>query len=157
MRKFLSLVVSLAVAYGAAAIGSYFTIAEITGWYAGLAKALLNPPTWVFGPAWTILYTLMAIAAWRVYEKGHRTKKTREALGLYALQLSVNVLWSLIFFGFHSLFGGVAGILTLLVLIVLTAERFYKIDRIAGWLFAPYIAWVSFATYLNVMATLLNQ
>ena len=157
MKKFGTLLVSLAVAYGAAAIGSYFTIAEITGWYVGLAKALLNPPTWVFGPAWTILYTLMAIAAWRIFEKGRRTKKTREARGLYALQLLVNVLWSLIFFGFHSLFGGVVGILALLLLIVLTAERFYKIDRVAGWLFAPYIAWVSFATYLNVMAALLNQ
>ena len=155
MKKFATLLVSLGLAFGMAGIGSYFTMAEITGWYVGLAKSPLNPPNWVFGPVWTILYALMAVAAWRIYEKS-RAKKCREALDLYVLQLVVNTLWSLVFFGLHAPAYAFAILVVLWVLILLTAASFSKIDKTAGWLLAPYIAWVSFAGYLNLMVALLN-
>ncbi len=157
MNKFTSLLVSLGFTYGMAAVGSYFTMSEILGWYSTLAKSPLNPPNWVFGPVWTILYALMAVAAWRVYTKGRRTKKIRDALALYALQLLVNTLWSLIFFGLHAPAAAFACLVVLWVLLVLTTVRFYNIDPVSSWLLAPYIAWVSFAGYLNLMVALLNQ
>ena len=156
MRKYFALVVSVAVAYGAAFVGSFYTISEITGWYAGLAKSSLNPPSWVFGPAWTILYTLMSVAAWRVYEKRRSRARVRHALTVYALQLALNVLWSLIFFGLHAPAVGLAVIAALWTVILLTLIRFYHIDRLAALLFVPYLAWVTFAMYLNFSVMILN-
>ena len=157
MKKFPSLLVSLGLAYGMAAVGSYFTMSEIVGWYSTLAKSPLNPPNWVFGPVWTILYTLMAVAAWRVYEKRRASRRARGALGLYVLQLAVNTLWSLIFFGLHAPAAAFVVLVVLWVLIVPTAASFSKIDKTSAWLLAPYIAWVSFAGYLNLMVALLNR
>ena len=152
----LALIASILICELAGVVGSLFTVQAIPTWYAALAKPALNPPSWVFGPAWTILYTLMSVAAWRVYEKRRSRARVRHALTVYALQLALNVLWSLIFFGLHAPAVGLAVIAALWTVILLTLIRFYHIDRLAALLFVPYLAWVTFAMYLNFSVMILN-
>ncbi|MBY0472921.1 tryptophan-rich sensory protein [Patescibacteria group bacterium] len=156
MRRTLSLVVSLLLAYSAAFIGSIFTVGTITTWYATLARPTLSPPNWLFGPVWTILYALMAIAAWRIYEKKKGNKKTMRLLWIYVAHLAVNAFWSISFFGLHSPALALAIIAVLWLLIVYLMVSFYRVDRTAGLLLVPYLAWVSFASYLNLSIVLLN-
>ena len=144
------------LAYSAALVGSLFTVSAITGWYTTLIKAELNPPNWLFGPVWTVLYTFMAIAAWRIYEKRKSNPKADRLLLVYALHLAVNAFWSVAFFGFHSPMLALMVIVLLWLMIVYLTVGFYRIDRAAGLLFLPYLAWVSFATYLNLSIVLLN-
>lgn len=156
MRKIFSLAASLALAYAAAILGTLFTVPAIDSWYATLAKPALNPPDWVFAPVWTILYALMAIAAWRVYKRGERGPRRNLALFLYGVQLILNALWSIVFFGLHDPFSALIVILLLLLHIAGIVYLFYKLDRPAGFLFMPYLAWVAFATYLNISLVALN-
>lgn len=131
--------------------GSIFTIPAISGWYAGLTKSALTPPAWVFGPAWTTLYFLMGIAAYLVW----RTGEVR-ALRVFWVQLAVNVLWSYFFFGMHNPALALFDIALLWVLIIWTMTAFAKISRPAMYVLVPYIAWVSFAAYLNYSVWILN-
>lgn len=124
-------------------------------WYRALAKPSLTPPDWVFPVVWTILYILMALAVWLVWRRGG-FKANKTAILLYCLQLVVNGLWSWTFFRWHQIGLALADISILLILIVLTASRFWKAYRPAGILFVPYILWVAFATYLNYMLLVLN-
>jgi translocator protein len=155
MRNLLALLVSLALAFSAGLIGSYFTGTAIDTWYATLAKPLLSPPNWIFAPVWTALYICMAVAAWRVYVR-RNTPKARTGLVLYGIHLTVNALWSFVFFGLQNPLLAFVVIFILLALILRVAALFYRVDAIAGALFFPYIVWVSFATYLNLMIILLN-
>jgi tryptophan-rich sensory protein len=148
------LVVSLALAYGAGFLGSLATAPAIDTWYATLAKPELSPPNWVFAPVWTTLYAFMAIAAWRVYRVGNAC--SRRALRIYGAQLVLNACWSFAFFGLKNPSLGLFVIIALLALILITAWQFYRVDRIAGYLFIPYILWVTFATYLNFALMRLN-
>lgn len=151
----LSLVGSLILAYSAALIGSLFTVGAISEWYSTLLKPALSPPNWLFAPVWTILYALMAIAAWLIWERRHHTFASK-ALFVYGAQLVFNALWSVVFFGLHNPALGLFVIALLWTSIATTAVQFYKINRLAGYLFIPYIAWVSFAAYLNFSIVLLN-
>ncbi len=144
--------VALCLAVGAA--GGLATATSVATWYPTLAKPAFNPPNWVFGPVWTTLYVLMAIAAWRVWRSG--APGARLALGAWALQLALNLCWSLVFFGLQRIGAALAEILVLFAAIVLTAHLFWRIDRPAGALFAPYIAWVAFAAVLNTALWRLN-
>ncbi|MFA5112799.1 MAG: TspO/MBR family protein [Candidatus Margulisiibacteriota bacterium] len=156
MKKYISLVIALVICFGAAALGSLATAPQIATWYAGINKPFFNPPNWIFGPVWTILYAMMAVAAWLVWEKGQNKKEVRSALLAFLAQLAVNVLWSFLFFVWHSLWGAYLGIIVLWLLILLTIIRFFKLDRTAGWLLVPYILWVSFASFLNLAVAILN-
>lgn len=156
LQKTYSLIISLVVAYSAALIGSLFTTAAITTWYATLTKPELNPPNWIFGPVWTVLYALMAVAAWKVYEKRNRTRQTITLLWIYLAHLAVNAFWSIAFFGLHNPMLALAVIVLLWLMIAYLTVRFYHIDRTAGVLLLPYVAWVSFASYLNLSIVLLN-
>lgn len=149
------LVAALAASFLAALIGSVFTIPSITTWYASLNKPFFTPPDWLFGPAWTILYLLMAIALFLVWRLP-QSKQRDSAIAVYAAQLITNVLWSVGFFGFHNILLGIALILLLLALIVLTTYEFYGLSKPAAYAMVPYILWVSFATCLNVAVFLLN-
>jgi tryptophan-rich sensory protein len=149
------LVVALAASFLAAVVGSVFTIPAITTWYSSLNKPFFTPPDWLFGPAWTVLYILMAIALYLVW-KEPKSKQRDSAIALYAGQLIVNVLWSVGFFGFHNILLGVVLIVLMLVLILLTTYEFYKISKPAAYAMVPYILWVSFATCLNAAVYLLN-
>ena len=150
------LVIAVVVAEFAGIIGSVFTISAIPTWYAMLAKPALNPPSWIFGPVWTMLYILMGIAAFLVWRKGWNSKGVKTALSLFGLQLVLNALWSIIFFGLHNPAWALVDIIAMWIVIVATIAVFARISRSAAWLLAPYIAWVSFALYLNYAIWRLN-
>ena len=118
------------------------------GWYAELAKPAWNPPGWVFGPVWTVLYAMMAVAAWRVWLHGGWAKQ-KAALGLFVVQWALNALWTPLFFGLQQPGWALAEILVLLAAILATLRAFWRVDRSAGLLLLPYAAWVAFATVLN--------
>ena len=132
--------------------GSLFTPGE---WYAALEKPAWNPPDWVFAPIWTTLYLLMAIAGWRVWRTA-RFQAGQKALGVFAVQLGLNVTWSFLFFGLHRIDLALFEIVVLLVVIVANAIMFARIDRLAGALFVPYVLWVAYATQLNASLWFLN-
>ncbi|MDI1314566.1 TspO/MBR family protein [Prosthecobacter sp.] len=121
-------------------------------WYEALQKPTWNPPAWVFGPAWTLLYTLMAVAAWLVWKRVGFGKP----LTLYFMQLVLNAAWTPIFFGAHQLGAALIVIVAMWVAILLTLLSFRRVNATAGWLFVPYLAWVSFATCLNFTLWRLN-
>lgn len=126
-------------------------------WYSTLNKPFFTPPSWLFGPAWTVLYILMAISAYLIWRKGFKKQQVREALKIFGIQLVLNLIWSPVFFGFHQLFLSLVIILILWYLIFKTIIVFAKIDKIASYLLYPYILWVSFATVLNFSVWLLNR
>jgi len=155
-NRILTLATSFSLAYSAAFIGSLFTMPEIGGWYAALIKSPLNPPGFIFGPVWTFLYACMAIAAWRFYIHRHRASRAGATLGLYGTQLVLNALWSAVFFGAHRPDIALAILALLWVTIAILMVKFFRADRLAGLLFIPYLLWVSFAAYLNMMIVTLN-
>lgn len=154
-KKFVILAMCIIVPLAIGFVGSYFTMPSIPGWYQGLAKPFIAPPNWVFGPVWTSLYILMGIASFLVFQKGIN-KKNIYALKIYVLQLLLNLLWSIAFFGFQSLIGGLIIIILLWIIIFINIKAFSKINNTAGYLLWPYIAWVSFASLLNLLILLLN-
>ncbi|HET6432491.1 TspO/MBR family protein [Dyella sp.] len=149
MRQWLSLAGFVLLAALAGFVGSRFMPGD---WYAALAKPSFNPPNSVFAPVWSVLYLLMAVAAWRAWRK----RGVDAAIGLWLAQLVLNGAWSWLFFGRHLLAAALVDILALLVLIVLTAAAFFRRDRAAGCLMVPYIAWVAFASVLNAALWHLN-
>lgn len=154
--RWLALVVALALPQLAGAIGSLFTFPNIESWYQFLTKPELAPPNWVFGPVWTTLFVLMGIASYLVWRNGAHKREVRLALAFYVIQLVLNVLWSVVFFGLQDPQGAVAVIVILWLAIAATGYLFYRVSKLAGFLMLPYLAWVSFASYLNVMLMLLN-
>lgn len=129
------------------------SIGSIPGaWYAALIKPAWNPPSWIFGPAWTLLYTLMAVAAWLVWKRVGFSRP----LAFYFVQLALNAAWTPIFFGAHQLGWALIEILIMWIMILLTLLSFRRVTPSAGWLFLPYLAWVSFATVLNFTLWRLN-
>ncbi len=141
---------------GAGVLGNIATIPNIPVWYAGLVKPSFNPPNWIFGPVWTLLYLMMAYAFFRILQLPSATKHRTGGIGLFALQLALNAGWSWMFFGAHNIRGGFGVIILLLVLIGLTIATFLKIDRLAGLLLVPYFLWVAFASVLNFSIWQLN-
>jgi translocator protein len=137
-------------------IGSIATLPAITGWYAGLNKPAFNPPGWVFGPVWTLLYILMGIALFLVVKNGVDTAPVRQAVLVFAAQLLANLAWSFLFFGMHSIILGLLDILLLFFLIVATMILFRRISPVAAYLLIPSICWVTFASLLNAMIGILN-
>jgi len=156
INSFFKLVFAVVVSELAGIIGSIFTISAIPNWYAGLVKPALNPPAWVFGPVWTTLYALMGIAAFLVWKNGWEKKEVKMALGVFGIQLFLNAIWSIIFFGLHSPAWALVDIVALWLTIVWTIAVFYKISKPAAYLLLPYILWVSFALYLNYSIWILN-
>jgi tryptophan-rich sensory protein len=145
-RHALALVVSLACCYAVAALGAVAS-ASARDFYADLAKPSWSPPGWIFGPVWTLLYTLMAIAAWLIWRKrGFRSEPG--PLTLFALQLAANGLWSWLFFAWRLGAWSTFEIAILWLLIIATTISFARIDRLAGALMTPYLAWVTFAAAL---------
>jgi tryptophan-rich sensory protein len=135
------------------AAGTFFTEPAIPTWYAGLAKPDFNPPNWVFAPVWTTLYVLMGVAAWRVWRL---TGLNSPELILWMSQLTLNFFWSAIFFSLHLILLALVEMALLWLLILITMILFWRRDRIAGLLFVPYLAWVSFAFALNFAIWQLN-
>ncbi len=144
------------IAEGAGIVGSIFTTPEIAGWYTTLVKPELNPPSWVFGPVWTTLFLLMGVAAFLVARAGWDRLDVKKALGVFVLQLVLNSMWSLAFFGLHSPALALGVIIILWIAILTTIIAFSRVSKTASYLLYPYILWVSFAAYLNLAIVLLN-
>lgn len=155
-KDFLKLIIAIVVAELAGVIGSIFTTPAIASWYTSLIKPSLNPPSWVFAPVWTTLFALMGVAAFFVWRKGWGRKEVKIALAIFIVQLTLNTLWSIIFFGLHSPGAAFFEIILLWLAIIVTIIAFAKISKLAAWLLAPYIIWVSFAAYLNYSIWMLN-
>ena len=150
-----ALVGLLALCFAVAGLGGAVTAGSVGTWYQTLAKPPFNPPDWVFGPVWTTLYILMAFAAWRAWERQY-FRRDSPALWLFVGQLALNLAWSYIFFGARAIGPAAAEILLLWVAIALTLRCFWRLDRWAGLLFIPYLAWVSLAIALNLSIWWLN-
>ncbi len=153
--------VSIAIAEAAGLLGSLFTFPAIPTWYAALAKPFFTPPAWVFGPAWTVLYALMGAAAALVWDAKKKSKAEfvitkQDALSVYAIQLGLNVLWSLLFFGMRSPHMALIEITALWAAVAITIFHFRQISHTASLLLVPYILWVSFAAALNFSVWMLN-
>lgn len=155
-NNFLKLIIAVVVSEFAGIIGAVFTASAIPTWYATLAKPAKNPPAWVFGPVWTTLYFLMGVAAFLVWRQGLEKKEVKTAIGIFGLQLALNALWSIVFFGLRSPALALANIVALWLAILWTMAVFHKISRPAAYLLIPYVAWVSFAMYLNYAILKLN-
>jgi translocator protein len=142
--------VALCLAVGA--LGGWITAPAVAEWYPTLNKPSWQPPNWLFGPVWTTLYVLMAISAWLVWKRGN----SGPAMILFFAQLALNCAWSFLFFGARSPWLGLVGIGMLLVALIATVIVFFKRDKLAGTLMLPYLAWVSFASFLNFTIWRLN-
>jgi tryptophan-rich sensory protein len=155
-NRWLVLLGFLAAAFAAAGLGGLATASSVGTWYLTLHKPSWNPPGWLFGPVWSVLYTFMAIAAWRIWNHA-AAPGVATALRWFFVQLALNALWSGLFFGLRNPGLALAEILLLLAALVVVQVRFWGIDRVAGALWAPYLAWVSFATILNATVWWLNR
>lgn len=155
-RTWLALLGFLLITFAAAGIGGAATGSSVSTWYPTLNKPAWNPPSWVFGPVWSLLYLMMAIAAWRIWRQPDAPIR-RSALAWYFAQLALNALWSCLFFGLRNPGFAFAEVLVLWVALVVTLVKFARIDRIAAGLWLPYLAWVSFASVLNGTVWWLNR
>ncbi len=155
LRSGIALALALAASFSAAAIGGLATADGVRTWYPTIAKPAWTPPAWLFGPVWTALYTLMGVAAWRVWRRDG-LREARLPLAVFALQLVLNAAWSLLFFGWHRPGLAFAEILVLWAAILATTVLFSARDRLAAVLFLPYLAWVTFAAALNFALWRLN-
>jgi translocator protein len=151
-RQILALLGWVLLCFAAASFGGLFLPGE---WYASLKKPSWNPPGWIFGPVWTALYTMMAVAAWLVWRQGG-WGKPRKPLLIFLAQLALNAAWTPLFFGLHRPDVAFAEIVLLWLAIAATIAAFRRVSHAAAWLLAPYLAWVSFAAALNFTLWRLN-
>lgn len=165
-----ALAVALGIPFIAAAVGSAATNHSLPSWYRWLRKPAWNPPTWIFGPVWTVLYLLMGVASWLVWRQGQLSAEeettqdqraahaeVRGALTFYSIQLGFNTLWSVIFFGLRRIDLALVEIALLWATILVNLISFYRIRPLAGLLLIPYQLWVTFAVFLNVRIWQLNR
>jgi translocator protein len=151
-RQTTALIGWLALTFGAAATGFFVSV---DGWYASLVNPSWNPPTWVFGPVWTLLYCMMAVAAWLVWRCGGWPAQ-KNPLRLYLLQWALNALWTPLFFGLHHPGLALMEIVALYVAVLATLTAFWRANRLAGALLVPYLLWVTLAPVLNFTILRLN-
>lgn len=154
MDKRIKLTISVILPLLIGFLGSFFTSSSISTWYPTLVKPSFNPPNWLFGPVWTLLYMLMGVSFYLIWSS--KSKKKEQAMVFFGIQLLLNFFWSIIFFGLQSMFFAFVEILILWMLIMITIFAFYKISRKAAYLLIPYLIWVSFAAVLNASLFLLN-
>lgn len=156
MNKFLKLLTSVSGCGLVGILGTPFTISAIPTWYAALNKPFFSPPNWIFGPVWTVLYLLMGVSVFMIWSKGLGKKGVKKALSYFLIQLLLNFIWSILFFGLHSPVLALIDIILLWVTILFTIIHFAKILKPAAYLLIPYIFWVSFAALLNLSIVILN-
>jgi benzodiazapine receptor len=145
----------VAACLGIGALGAVATASSVGTWYRDLNKPAFTPPAWVFGPVWTLLYVMIAVAGWRVW-RVRDTGGRKAALTVYAAQLALNLAWSFVFFRARMIAAAFADIVLLLAAVVVSLGLFWRVDRLAGSLLVPYALWVAFATVLNFALWRLN-
>jgi benzodiazapine receptor len=156
-QRLLELAVISVAVFAAGYIGSMATIPNIPVWYEALNKPFFNPPNWVFGPVWTVLYLLMIASCWRVLDKARGTPRAKTIISIFALQLFFNALWPIVFFGLHETGLAILVVIALDLSVYATIAIFLKVDRLAGLALIPYAAWVSFASAINIAVYWLNR
>ncbi len=139
-----------------AAVGGLATAGGVDGWYLAADKPWFTPPNWLFGPVWTVLYTLLAVAAWLIHRRREDVPAARSALRLWWVQLAVNLAWTPVFFAFEQLWLGLGVIVVLDALVAVLVVRAFRIDRRAGWALVPHLGWILLATALNAGVAALN-
>jgi tryptophan-rich sensory protein len=154
-KSIFNLFICVFVCLSAGILGTIITSPN-TLWFQNLNKPFFQPPNWLFGPVWTVLYILMGISIWLISKQGFKTKLNKQALYLFITQLVLNSLWSLVYFGMQQIFGALVLIILIWFFIFLTIICFKKINKIAALLLLPYLLWVSFATILNASLWYLN-
>lgn len=152
--KLPTLIFSILITQGAGFVGSIFTTPSIPTWYQGLNKPSFTPPNYIFAPVWTMLYLFMGISLYMILVLKEKNKAP--ALRLFFIQLFLNSLWSIVFFGLRDPFSGLIVIVALWIVVLLTIIKFYKLNKNAGLLLIPYLIWISFASLLNYYIYLLN-
>jgi translocator protein len=158
MKNTLKFIIAIAAPLAIGALGSYFTISEIKSWYQTINKPSFNPPSYVFGPVWTILYILIGISFFFIWQNNTATSMLKTtAIALFVTQLVLNFLWSVLFFNQHQIGWALVDIVLLWLSILLMILSFAKINTLSAWLLVPYISWVSFATILNYNIWILNK
>ena len=153
----LKLVIAIAVPVVVGGLPGFATARGVSTWYSTLVKPSINPPAWVFGPVWTVLYIMMGVAAYLVWLRGVDADGVRAALAVFVIQLGLNGLWSILFFGIRQPGLALVEISVLWVAIGATSWLFWRVVPAAGVLLLPYWAWVSFATILNASLWWLNR
>lgn len=148
--------ISIIVPLLAGVVGSFFTMSAVDSWYKEIIKPSFSPPDWIFGPVWTLLYILMGIGLYLVWQSDIGKKKKEIAIIFFAIQLALNSLWSILFFGLRNLESSLIEIFVLWLAILINLILFGKIRKSAGWLLLPYLLWVSFAAVLNFSIWQLN-
>lgn len=156
LKDILKLIGSIVIAQLAGQIGAVATSASVQTWYVTLNKPIFTPPNWLFAPVWITLYTLMGLALFLIWRLRVQTRGVKLALALFGVQLLLNTLWSIAFFGLRSPLAGLVVIIPLWIAIVATIVQFLPLSRPAGLLLLPYLLWVSLATALNAAILLLN-
>jgi translocator protein len=157
LKKIVEIAAAIIVCQCAGIIGSFFTVNSVKTWYVTLNKPSFNPPSWVFGPAWGILYTMMGVALYIIWQKRKTFAVSNIPLTVFFVQLLLNTAWSIIFFGARQIFPAFIEIVILWIMIVVTIFYFVKNDKRAGLLLVPYLCWVSFASVLNYYLWILNR
>ena len=157
MNHLLKLVIAVMLPLAVGATGSFFTTPEIPGWYQLIRKPTWNPPNWLFGPVWTLLYFLMGIALYLVWKSESLKSLKQKAILAFAIQLIFNFFWSIIFFKYHQMGWAFVEIVVLCFCIVINLFYFSKIHMAAAWLLVPYLVWVSFAAVLNYKIWQMNM
>jgi translocator protein len=155
-NPWLVLMLFVAICLAVSGLGAIFTADSVRNWYPSLDKPKWNPPSWIFGPVWTVLYLMMAVAAWLVWRKGELSD-IKIPLGLFAFQLILNAAWSPLFFGLKNPLAGLLDIIPLWLAILATMASFWRISSTAGVLLIPYWLWVGFATALNFTLWKMNR
>jgi len=158
MNRYLKILIFVATCLCVGFVSGYATQSGVKTWFPTLEKPSFNPPNWVFMPVWSILYVFMGFAAGRVWGRiDFDRDNVKKALVFFWIQLALNALWSVLFFYLHNPLLALVEIILLWLMIYETHVKFKAIDKIAGWLFIPYLAWVSFATVLNAGLWWLNR
>jgi translocator protein len=156
MKKYFGLIISILISQSAGIVGSIFTSQAVRLWYPTLNKPFFNPPSWIFGPVWVLLYTLMGISAYLIWQERKNNALAMPALIIFGIHLALNALWSYLFFGLQNPFLAFVEIIILWLFIAILIYLFYKIKAKAAYLLIPYLAWVSFAAVLNYYLWKLN-
>lgn len=157
MHNAAKLVVAVAIPLVVGGLSGIATARGVAEWYPTLAKPTFNPPSWVFGPVWTVLYIMMGVAAFLVWRRGLDVEGVRVALAVFAIQLALNGLWSILFFGMQSPGWALVEIAVLWIAIGTTVVLFWRVAPASGALLLPYWGWVSFAVVLNASLWWLNR
>ena len=157
MLSIFRLLVSILICQLAGVVGSFFTFRSLVEWYAFIRKPPFTPPDSVFGPVWITLFTMMGISLFLVLQKGLKNGVARGAILIFFMQLALNMLWSIIFFGARFIAGGFVVIIILWLAIFWNIKKFFVISKPAAILLLPYIIWVSFAVILNFSLLILNM